>query len=499
MLGRIRDKLDGAANPIMLKEMWQSVHSKVSMAFFWLLLGVALLFYCLFATQEGSPSGDDMFVAFSFLMGGMAIFVIPFLTYSSLYREITSNTIELLQITAMSAGQLVRGRLLASGVRILLLFALVAPFAVTSFLFGGVDLTTVLATVYFLFVVAVAASAVAVLFSSLAAYRRIRSLARLGFGALVLIPLLMFISSAPAMISMRPSPFGGLGFGGGGPGLGALAATMGWFAVLAALFVMLVSAAAANALTFPHGRSSSRTKFFLSLLVLAVFGAFLTTKHMGAGPGGGALFEVQACVLLGVCSLIWITADPQLPHRQRVKLAEWGLLRRTLFLPFTDGAASTALYVALMLGGVALGAVLLDRGGAGRMYRNTIGFRPLVLTFTYVLYLSAAAGMLTRAFFAKRGTAFARRIFLLALVLVNVVGFIVALQFDWLPGKSPELPMAFLPLFYVLSDFGDLPEITFLAHMVLPLAMGVIYHLAVLPVERRRLEENAPAAPPESE
>jgi len=166
MLGKIRDKLDGAANPIMLKEMWQSVHSKVTMAFFWLLLGVALLFYCLFATQEGSPSGDDMFVAFSFLMGGMAVLVIPILTYSSLYREITSNTIELLQITAMSAAQLVRGRLLASGVRILLLFSLVAPFAVTSFLFGGVDLTTVLATVYSLLVVAVAASAVAVLFSS---------------------------------------------------------------------------------------------------------------------------------------------------------------------------------------------------------------------------------------------------------------------------------------------------------------------------------------------
>ncbi|GAG44573.1 unnamed protein product, partial [marine sediment metagenome] len=117
-------------------------------------------------------------------------------------------------------------------------------------------------------------SAVAVLFSSLAAYRRIRSLARLGFGALVLIPLLMFISSVPAMAGM--ASFGRFALAGAGPGLGALAATMGWFAVLAALFVMLVSAAAANALTFPHGRSSSRTKFFLSLLVLGVFGAFLT-------------------------------------------------------------------------------------------------------------------------------------------------------------------------------------------------------------------------------
>ena len=497
MLGRIRDKLDGAANPIMLKEMWQSVHSKVTMAFFWLLLGVALLFYCLFATQEGSPSGADMFVAFSFLMGGMGILVIPILTYSSLYREITNNTIELLQITAMSAAQLVRGRLLASGVRILLLFALVAPFAVTSFLFGGVDLTTVLATVYFLLVVAIAASAVAVLFSSLAAYRRIRSLARLGFGALVLIPLLMFISGAPAMWTFRS--YGPVAFRGAGPGLGALAATMGWFAVLAALFVMLVSAAAANALTFPHGRSSSRTKFFLSLLVVGLFGAFLTIRFAGGALGVGVVFEVEACLLIGVCSLIWITADPQLPHRQRVRLARWGLLRRTLFLPFTDGAAPTALYVALMFAGVALGVMLLDRGGGPRMYRNTIGFRPLVLTFTYVLYLSAAAGMLTHAFFAKRGTAFARRIFLLVLVLVNVIGFIAALQFDWLPGKSPELPMAFLPLFYVLSDFVDLPETTFLAHMALPLAMGVIYHLAVLPVERRRLEENAPAAPPESE
>ncbi|GAG21870.1 unnamed protein product [marine sediment metagenome] len=88
---------------------------------------------------------------------------------------------------------------------------------------------------------------------------------------------------------------------------------------------------------------------------------------------------------------------------------------------------------------------------------------------------------------------------LLVLVLVNVIGVVVALQFGWHLTARPEFAMAFLPMLYVLSRFGKLPEMTFLAHMALPLAMGVIYHLAVRRVERRRLEENAPSAPPESE
>ncbi|MCK4374217.1 MAG: hypothetical protein KAX19_02775, partial [Candidatus Brocadiae bacterium] len=350
MLKRIRQKLDGAANPIMLKEMWQSVHSKVFMAFFWLLLAIALLIYYISVGGERETSGQGMFMAFAFLMGLMMMFMIPTAAFVSLYREIRTQTIELVQITAMQGRQLVRGRLMASGMRILLLCSLVAPFAVTSFLFGGIDLVSILVSVYGLLLLSFCACAVAVFFGALTAYRRLRLLAVLGFGGLMLVGVLIPLGMAPLMVAMVTfgAPFWGpFGAVRGGIATGSLLASLGWSTVLAVLLVMLLTASAANSLTFPQNRSSARTKFVALLIVAALFGSSWTMVAMVGTPLPGAFapFQLNACLLVGVCSLFWLTGDPHIPHRHRVKLARRGRLVRLLYAPFRDGASSGAAYL----------------------------------------------------------------------------------------------------------------------------------------------------------
>ncbi len=487
MLKRIRQKLDGAVNPIMLKEMWQSVHSKVFMAFFWLLLAIALLIYYMSVGGERETSGQGMFIAFAFLMGLMMMFMIPTAAFVSLYREIRTQTIELVQITAMHGRQLVRGRLMASGMRILLLCSLVAPFAVTSFLFGGIDLVSILVSVYGLLLASFCACAVAVFFGALTAYRRLRLLAVLGFGGLMLAGLLIPLGMAPLVVAVMT--FGGA-FGGpfgavrGGIATRSLLVSLGWSTVLAALLVMLLTASAANSLTFPQNRSSARTKFVALLIVVALFGSTWTVAAMAGAlllPGASATFQLNACLLVGVCSLFWLTGAPHIPHRHRVKLARRGRLVRLLYAPFRDGASSGAAYLVLALALIAIGTVHLG-GAKGGLFpsRGLFFLYPIVLTLTYSLYLSALAGSITRVFAPHRRTAVTRRIVLILLLIATTVPvFLMPGLVGWNFGTLTSVPVAFLPLLYMISLYKPVSTGAFLTHMAMPFLFGLAYHFIV--------------------
>lgn len=479
MLKRIKERLDGVVNPIMVREMYQSVHSRAMMAFFWLLLAVALLIYHLSARSGLETPGEGMFVGFAILIGVMSLFLIPCAVFFTLYREVTSKTIELVQITGMSAGQLVRGRLLAAAARIVLLYSLIAPFAVASFLFGGVDPVWVLVTVYYLLVVSFGACAVALFFGSLAVYRRIRVLAMGAFVGLMIFSLIGGLTaSGGAYVALS---LGGVP----GPTTGPLLASLAWTTVLGILGIMFLTAASANSLTFPHNRCSAGTKLIALLLVGALYGSWLTA---GLASGGGFGFEpsgfaLPACSLIGVCSLAWITAQPHVPYRHRVRLRKYGRLGRLLYFPFRDGAGSTAAYLGIAMVLVALGAFSLTRMGRTAMWpvgsiETSYAFYAVALALTYVLYFSALAGGITRLFPLRLRTAGVRRTVLLALLVLNALVVLVPPVFtDFDLRDLNSIPVAFLPMLYIASLHRRLGLPTFLVHMAGPFLIGLVYHV----------------------
>ena len=70
--------------------------------------------------------------------------MVPLGAFTALRSERQEQTLELITLTALSPRRVVIGKLLAQGVKLVTLFAGLAPFIAMSFLLGGVDFATIL-------------------------------------------------------------------------------------------------------------------------------------------------------------------------------------------------------------------------------------------------------------------------------------------------------------------------------------------------------------------
>ena len=122
-------------------------------------------------------------------MGGLALLglaVVPLGAFSTLRQERLEQTLELITLTALSPRRIVIGKLMAQVVKLMTLFAAIAPFITMSFLLGGIDLATILLSLVALFMASVWVSA---LFLLLSATSKSRAVSALVFGAVALVGL----------------------------------------------------------------------------------------------------------------------------------------------------------------------------------------------------------------------------------------------------------------------------------------------------------------------
>ncbi len=474
MLARIRDRLDDAANPIMVKEVYQSLHSRAGMTMFWMLLVAALVVYFVAGASGAETLGVPMFYGLTVVLAVMTLFIIPAACGQALHRDVIKNTLELEQITGIGARRMVRGRLMAATARSVLTVSVLAPFVVASFLFGGIELVWVLVCVYVLLVGSVGACALCVLLGALSVHEKKPGRLSGAVGLLLFVPLIVLMEGGWEPLSRllrTSSPAATL----------ALCLTGG--SVLAALAIMFLNAASTNCLTFKQDRSSARTKLLALLMALALFALLL---GLGGFSGGGSdialmTFELFSCLLIGGACFGWIIADTHVPARHRARLERRGPPARLLYLPLRNGASSTAVYLLLSMGMVGVCAVLLHVSRPARM-APFVGFYPVPLTVTYVLYFSALTHCITRLLPRRFRTSAARtRVMVLLLVFNLVLMAVVMGALGWELAELTCGPLAFLPALYVLSLLQHpVPAAAFLSHMVGPFLLGFTYHLVLL-------------------
>ena len=87
--------------------------------------------------------------------------IVPFSTYRSIVEERTETTLELLQITALSPVQIVRGKILSTMVQVLVYYCAIAPFIAFTALLPGFDVVHVTFSLIMLFITAICFSVVA--------------------------------------------------------------------------------------------------------------------------------------------------------------------------------------------------------------------------------------------------------------------------------------------------------------------------------------------------
>jgi hypothetical protein len=472
---RVGRRVDNLLNPIMAKEIYQSVHNRAFMVSFWLLSGIALLIYLSAWNSQGDNLGAGMYAAFFMLLSFVGLLLLPLGAFFGLRGEITTRTLELVQITGIAARRLARGRMLAVAARLVLLCSMLAPFAMLSYLFGGIDVLAIATSTYMLILGSLLTCAVGVWCASLAVYPHLRRFSRFAF------PLMLFLGPfliMPAFQEVfRYVNFDNI-FNISGDWEDLLL-PLGMMTMLCILLVMFLLAAASNALTFPQNRSSARPKL-LALLIATGPMLVLAVWALLFDAGGTLDDEIPplictfGCILIFVSSLVWITADP--PARQKRSS------RNALTRLFRDGPGATVMYLFLSMGVLFLGSMALFLIGIDNFDRElTEVFAILTLTLSYVLYPTALARLITSQLPARFHTPHARRAVLLILLIINVALILVIFigtRADWEPRYVPGGLAAFAPVLYFAHavDRSSLNAEEIILHMLAPGLLGLAYY-----------------------
>ncbi len=134
------------ANPILARTVRQELRNRTFFAIYLLLVGVAGVASIILAVLARDESHEYGPILFSILGGALtfAIFVPGTLNaYRAIVRERDEDTWDLILLTGMRPGRLLRGMVLANTFQSLYYLAAIAPFMLMAYLLRGIDLVTI--------------------------------------------------------------------------------------------------------------------------------------------------------------------------------------------------------------------------------------------------------------------------------------------------------------------------------------------------------------------
>lgn len=194
---------DWELNPVVVKELRQSVRS-------WAVTGMLMVFLVvLFLTSIGfligqsftiSPSqmlGREIFIFYLMILTGACVLFIPVYIAVRVAGERQDNNVDLLYITTLSPGRIIRGKLLCGVYLTVLYFSACMPFMVLTNQLRGVDLPTIFVILVMVFLLVVFAIQFAIFLACLPVSRNAKILLAMPavVGALGLFGTLGFAST----------------------------------------------------------------------------------------------------------------------------------------------------------------------------------------------------------------------------------------------------------------------------------------------------------------
>lgn len=148
---RLESGLDRAGdrmNPILVKEARQAMKSRQFVVTFSLLLIFGWIYTLAFVafSMPGliyAPLGSAMLLGYYLILTIPLLIVIPYAAFRSLASEREDGTFELLSITALSARQIVTGKLGSAVLQMMVYYSALAPCIAFTYLLRGVDVVTI--------------------------------------------------------------------------------------------------------------------------------------------------------------------------------------------------------------------------------------------------------------------------------------------------------------------------------------------------------------------
>lgn len=170
------DNWSDRLSPMVVKEVRQMVRGREFSYSFLLALVAGLLVAFIGLASAGNVTGGAGRPIFSALMVCLimlGLVVVPLGAFNALRTERSDHTLDLITQTSLTPRRIVLGKLLTQGVKLVTLFAGLAPFVAMSFLLGGVDLLTILVGLALLFLWSMWVCAVCLFVSAAAASRAV--------------------------------------------------------------------------------------------------------------------------------------------------------------------------------------------------------------------------------------------------------------------------------------------------------------------------------------
>ncbi len=291
------EQLAEFAGPIVVKEVRQALRARAFGVFFGLLLTACFLL-ALIVWSSGNRramNGEEAFALFLGALGVVCFFVIPFLAFRSMMKELEDETWVLLQLTGLRALPIVRGKWLSASSQALLYASACAPFVLFSYFLNGVDLLQLAAALLLTGMWTALLSSVCVAIATQAVTKLARTLAHF-----VTLGVLVFGTAA------------GLAFGTflADEGQRFLSSAGGRWIVFTmllsgSLLTWLTLETAAAGLASPTEAASRRARFalFVVTLLSLVTGAVIFIMQKGTGNDAAA-GQVMVCFFLTVAGVV---------------------------------------------------------------------------------------------------------------------------------------------------------------------------------------------------
>ena len=420
LVARLVDRL----NPILVREVQQTLNGKAFLATLAVsLMGIVVVGLTASGGSSRTESGFDTFVLALRLLTPIVVVAVPMVAFLSMRQEVTAGTVEHLLLSKLGPGAIVRGKLYAALVQLVLFLAVFSPLIGMTYLLRGVDVPTIVQMLGLAGLGGLVACAFAIMMGAFSRWQAVRALPLLVTAAMLVLAcvglegamreIVREVSQALARSKASVADFTPL--------------DVAW--VPACVGLLLFSVTAAASLAHPNENRSTVFRVLAVALLAAALGwmAWLDSRWRTGHPSGGSeIGEMAPAIALAfaVILLPWVhfaaTEAEPLSVRVRTRVPKNRVLA-LLAVPWLPGGGRGTLFAILLAALVAASAaylpgILVDQVPHERGLRTALG------AWAYVAAYAGLVAFIRRRFPpTSRGTIMAR---LLAVPVVVLLVFV---------------------------------------------------------------------------
>ncbi len=148
VLGNMARFVDDRINPVLVKELRQAVESSFVAVMLQVYLAIEILAIMLAVLFDQSlktslNAGEGVFTTLNAILLGTCLLFVPAYAGIRLAAERADQNVDLMFITTVTPGAVIRGKMLTALAMTLLVFSVCAPFMMMTYLLRGIDIPTI--------------------------------------------------------------------------------------------------------------------------------------------------------------------------------------------------------------------------------------------------------------------------------------------------------------------------------------------------------------------